>query len=87
MKANKRKSNLLRMLESAWIENPGLALQFSSRFQFPRLNSEIRSLVLKNSEKAIEEPDALALLLESSLPGGLNTRFKVFLVTRIFDHY
>lgn len=74
------------MLGYAWAENPSLAIQFSSRFQNPKLNNEVRQLLLDNPEKAIEEPDALAILLGSSLPSDFYSRLKVFSVSGILNH-
>lgn len=68
------------MLEYAWAEGASLALQFSARFQIPQLNHEVRRLLLNFPEKAVEEPDALAFLLGSSLSNDVKSRLKVFFV-------
>ena len=65
------------MLEYAWTENPSLAIQFSTRFQVPRLYSGIRWLLLNHAEKALEDPDALAILLGSSLQNDFHSQLKV----------
>lgn len=79
-KLMEKKANLLKMLEYAWAEGPSLALQFSTRFQIPRLNHEVRLLLLNYPEKALEEPDALAFLLGSSLSNDVKSQLKVFFI-------
>lgn len=54
-------------LKNAWLVHPGLAIQLSARFQSARLRDEVRSLINSFPERALDEPDALQILLGSSL--------------------
>lgn len=74
----------MKMLDCAWSENPSLAIQLSNRFQSPRLDREVRSLLLNFPQKAIEEPEALIILLEDSLPSDVNFQLKVIFEPCIF---
>lgn len=66
-------------LSTAWAENPGLAIQLVMRFPSPLLLQEIRRLLINSPEKALEEADALPILLGDRLPGDLTTQFKYLL--------
>lgn len=54
-------------LKTAWLEHPGLAIQLSARFQSTKLRDEVRSLLSSSPERALDEPDALQILLGSNL--------------------
>jgi phosphatidylinositol 4-kinase len=71
------KANLLRLLECAWLEDPSLAINFSTRFQSPRLMDEVKLLLTRFPEKATAEPDALKILLGNSLPSDFSVQMKV----------
>lgn len=64
-------------LKTAWLEHPGLAIQLSARFQSTRLRDEVRSLLSSFPEKALDEPDALQILLGSNLEIGNTHNLKV----------
>ena len=59
------------------MESASLAVQLLKRFHSPRLEKEIRWLLLNFPEKAIEEPDALQLLLGSKLPMDVTFQLQV----------
>ena len=65
------------MLKLAWSERPGLAIQIAIRSQSPALMNEIRSILLKDPEKAINEPDALQILLQDGLSSDISSQLKV----------
>jgi phosphatidylinositol 4-kinase len=65
------------LLKTAWMESPALAIQLVHRFQSPRIAEDVRWLLLNFPEKAIGEPDALELLLGSSLPADVSFQLKV----------
>ena len=53
---------------TAWAENASLAVQLTTRFKSSKLISEVRSLIVRSPFRAITEPDALHILVGSSLP-------------------
>ena len=68
------------LLRTAWAEDPKIAVQLAARYpQSQKLASEIRAFILAEPEKAIDEPDALYLLLGSSLPSDVKTQLKYLL--------
>lgn len=54
-------------LKTAWLEHPGLAIQLSARFQSTKLRDEVRLLLSSSPERALDEPDALQILLGPNL--------------------
>lgn len=54
-------------LQAAWLEHPGLAIHLSARFQSTKLRDEVRSLLSSYPERALDEPDALKIMLGSNL--------------------
>nr|OQO30152.1 hypothetical protein B0A51_04540 [Rachicladosporium sp. CCFEE 5018] len=70
-------SSLVRV---AWLENPSIAIHLTTRFPHSqRLNSEVKALLLAQPEKAISEPDALYVMIGSSLPTDLKNQLKYLL--------
>ncbi|KAL8970933.1 MAG: hypothetical protein Q9183_001291 [Haloplaca sp. 2 TL-2023] len=72
-----QESQLLNALNTAWAERPSVAIQLATRFQSLRLTNEVRRLLLMHPDQALEEPDALQILLGPSLPSDLNTQLRV----------
>ena len=70
-------ATLSAALKTAWAENPRLAVQLASRFASPKLANEVRSLLLRHPERAIDEPDALQILIGASLPTDMSFQLKV----------
>jgi phosphatidylinositol 4-kinase len=64
-------------LKTAWAERPALAVQFARRFQSQTLLPDTRFLLLNFPEKALDEPDALEMLLGPSLPIDVSFQLKV----------
>lgn len=64
-------------LKTAWLEHPGLAIQLPARFQSTKLRDEVRSLLSSFPEKALDEPDALQILLGSNPEIDTNHNLKV----------
>lgn len=64
-------------LKTAWLEHPGLAIQLSARFQSTKLRDEVRSLLSSSPERALDEPDALQILLGSNLEIATSHNLKV----------
>ena len=56
-------TTLSAVYKAAWAEHPGLAIQLTTRFQSPKLTSDVRWLLLNFPEKAIREPDALQIMI------------------------
>lgn len=76
---------LLPLINIAWAENSALAVELCARFQSPRIHKEVRSLLLNSPEKAVSQPDALTILLGSSLPNDLPSQLKVYSFARDND--
>jgi len=73
-------TTFLPLLSTAWEENPRIAIQLVTRFpSSPRLSSDVRRYLLQQPEKAIDEPDALNILLGSSLPSDVKSQLKYLL--------
>jgi phosphatidylinositol 4-kinase A len=68
---------LTPLVRVAWAEDPLLAIELTSRFPFPRIVQEVRSLLLKFPAKVISYPDALTVLLDGSLPADVSYQLKV----------
>jgi len=62
------------------MENPSLAVHLAQRFNSSNVTSELRWLLLNFPEKVLDEPDALEMLLGSSLPNDVSFQLKVHLV-------
>ncbi|KAF9770430.1 hypothetical protein IL306_012054 [Fusarium sp. DS 682] len=59
---------LLPLIRTAWWQDPAIAIELATRFPFPRLQRDIRFLLLTMPEKAIFEPEALHLIFGGLLP-------------------
>jgi phosphatidylinositol 4-kinase len=66
-------------LRLAWAESPGLAIQMAARFPSPKMQSDVRWLILNFPEKVIEEPSALEIMFDNSLPADVTFQLKFFL--------
>jgi phosphatidylinositol 4-kinase len=67
------------LVRTAWAESPSLAVHLISRFQYPRIHKEVRWLLLNFPAKAAVEPEALAVLLDGSLPEDVSFQLKYLL--------
>jgi len=65
------------MIQTAWNEDPSIAIQMPVRFPGSRYSSEVRKLLLNYPEKVVHIPDALLLLLGDQLPRDVNFQLKV----------
>ncbi|KAL8906073.1 MAG: hypothetical protein Q9207_002257 [Kuettlingeria erythrocarpa] len=72
-----QESHLLTLLSVAWAEHASLAVQLVTRFQSLRLTNDVRRLLLLHPDAALDEPDALQVLLGPSLPSDVNSQLKV----------
>jgi len=59
------------------VESPALAVHLAQRFNSSNVISELRWLLLNFPEKVLDEPDALEMLLGSSLPTDVSFQLKV----------
>ncbi|KAJ5217499.1 uncharacterized protein N7469_011124 [Penicillium citrinum] len=66
-------------LRLAWTESPGLAIQIAARFPSPKMQNDIRWLILNFPEKAITESSALEIMFDSSLPSDVTHQLKYLL--------
>ncbi|RAL15683.1 1-phosphatidylinositol 4-kinase STT4 [Aspergillus homomorphus CBS 101889] len=67
------------LLRHAWAENPGLAIQLSTRFPSVKLKSDVRWLMLNFPDKAIDESDGLDLIFGTTLPADVSCQLKYLL--------
>ncbi|GIZ49253.1 hypothetical protein CKM354_001228500 [Cercospora kikuchii] len=75
-----QESALSGLLDTAWREDPRIAVQLAARFPHSAaLKTSIRQYLLRQPEKAILEPDALYILLGSELPADVKNQLKYLL--------
>ena len=68
------------LLKTAWQEDPRIAIQLAARYPHStKLWADIRRYVLTEPARAIDEPDALYVLLGSSLPTDVKAQLKYLL--------
>ncbi|CAK7265680.1 Phosphatidylinositol 4-kinase stt4 [Sporothrix epigloea] len=70
---------LVPLVRTAWQESPSLAIQLAARFPNPRILKDVRWLLLNFPAKAMDEPDALSLLLDGELPHDVSFQLKFLL--------
>jgi len=73
-------NDILHLLKIAWGVDASLAVHLALRSHSQRVQGEIRSQLLRNPEKALDEPEALQLLLGNTLPGDVSFQLKVSVV-------
>lgn len=67
------------LLRLAWAESAGLAIQMAARFPSRKMQDDVRLLVLNFPEKVLEEPSALAIMFDNSLPVDVSSQLKYLL--------
>lgn len=72
-------SALLPLIRTAWNQDPAIAVELATRFQYPRLQSDIRRMILNAPEKVIDEPEAIPLMIGSQLPDDVRAQLKFLL--------
>ncbi|KAH8676772.1 phosphatidylinositol 3 [Tricladium varicosporioides] len=72
-------ATLLSLVRTAWAVSPSLAIQLITRFPSPRIQKEIRWLLLNFPDKAISEPEGVQLLLGETLPSDVSFQLKYLL--------
>ena len=73
-------STLAKLLKTAWTESPGLAIQLVTRFSsFETIRNDVRFLLMIFPDKALQEPDAVDLLLGDTLPNDISFQLKFLL--------
>ncbi|KAI1065959.1 hypothetical protein LB507_000436 [Fusarium sp. FIESC RH6] len=65
---------LLPLIRTAWWQDPAIAIELATRFPFPRLQRDIRFLLLTMPEKAIFSPEALSLIFGGALPDDVGAQ-------------
>lgn len=73
------------LIKVAWAESPKLAIQLAFRYPSPLVQSQVRWHLVNFPEKALDEPDALQLLLGPALPGDISFQLKVSLVAPVTE--
>ena len=69
----------MSLLQSAWNEHSGLAIQLTVRFHSGQLLSGVRDLLFETPERAVEEPDALQIMLDYDMPKELSIQLRYLL--------
>lgn len=78
--SNVKEGMISSLLRTAWAEDPRIAIQLAARFPHAeKLHRDIRGYLLHEPEKAIGEPDALYVLLGTSLPSDVKNQLKYLL--------
>ncbi|KAI6798660.1 phosphatidylinositol 3 [Hortaea werneckii] len=73
-------ANFFSLLDTAWQEDPRIVVQLAARFpSSSRLHQDIRKHLMRQPERAVHEPDALYLMLGSSLPTDVKAQLKYLL--------
>jgi phosphatidylinositol 4-kinase len=68
------------LLPIAWAEDPRIAIQLVTRFPNSKdLSQAVRALLMRHPEQAINEPDALQVLLGPELPSDVKSQLKYLL--------
>lgn len=68
---------LIPLVKTAWQQDPSIAIELTTRFNFPRLHRDVRQLVLSAPDKAVSDPEALPLIFGGHLPDDVNIQLKV----------
>lgn len=77
LKANTNEATLTPLLKTAWEESASLAVQLAIRSHSQRVQNDVRWQLVNFPERALDEPEALQLLLGSNLPGDVSHQLKV----------
>lgn len=68
------------LLQTAWDEDPRIAVQLAKRFSTSsKLSQDVRRFLVREPQKAIHDPDALYILLGSELPSDVKSQLKYLL--------
>ncbi|KAF3924761.1 hypothetical protein AA313_de0210069 [Arthrobotrys entomopaga] len=70
---------LVSLLQTAWNENPALAIQMIARFPSKRFETEVRKMMLAYPEKVVKIPEALYYILGDKLPLDVNFQLRYLL--------
>src|SRR5690606_36755382 len=70
---------LVTLLQTAWNENPALAIQMIGRFPSKRYEAEVRKMMLAYPEKVVKIPEALYYILGDKLPLDVNFQLRYLL--------
>ncbi|KAL1304624.1 hypothetical protein AAFC00_003589 [Neodothiora populina] len=79
LSTNVNEATISNLLKVAWTENTSLATQLALRSHSPRVQAEIRWQLVNHPERALDEPEALQLLLGTSLPNDVSFQLKYLL--------
>ncbi|KAF3186191.1 phosphatidylinositol-4- kinase [Orbilia oligospora] len=70
---------LVTLLQTAWNENPALAIQMIGRFPSKRYEAEVRKMMLAFPEKVVKIPEALYYIFGDKLPLDVNFQLRYLL--------
>lgn len=72
-------ASMASLVSVAWQEDPAVAIHLTSRFKQGLVAHEVRQLLLRQPEKALDEPDALSILIGNHLPNDVVSQLKYLL--------
>jgi len=72
-------ASVVGFARTAWFEGAGLAIQLLTRVSNEQLHRDVRFLLLNFPEKALDEPNAVELLLGDALPRDVSFQLKYLL--------
>jgi phosphatidylinositol 4-kinase len=77
---NSQETAMSSLLQTAWDEDPRIAVQITKRYSpTSKLVQDVRRFLLREPQKAVHEPDALYILLGSSLPTDVKSQLRYLL--------
>lgn len=76
-RSNASDVTIIPLIKVAWSESASLAVQLALRSHSQRVQAEVRWQLVTFPEKALDESDALQILLGSSMPGDISHQLKV----------
>ncbi|TKA75192.1 hypothetical protein B0A55_05179 [Friedmanniomyces simplex] len=75
-----KEASIIPLVGTAWQEDPRIAIQLATRFSnSDRMQKDVRWYLLREPEKAVDDPAALGVLLGSSLPVDVKMQLKYLL--------
>ncbi|OLN95846.1 Phosphatidylinositol 4-kinase STT4 [Colletotrichum chlorophyti] len=67
------------LIRVAWAEDPSIAIELVTRFPYPRVQRDVRWLLINFPQKAVSEPEGLPILLGGTLPSDVSFQLKYLL--------
>jgi phosphatidylinositol 4-kinase len=77
-------ADLSRLVKKAWFVSTSLAISLATRFHSAKLHMDVRSLLLDDPLRAINDPEGLNILMGREYQGDLTWQLKVCILFRLF---